>query len=239
MRLLCPRLSLALLAVLSLPTHAQTAPPGAPAPLPSGVDRRFALEGASHIIDEQIASAQTPAFKPYAVLPDGVDRLFASEGDNTLLAYATPGGYAELRDLVRHLDGQLAVLRVEASLAEIAPADARALNMAPGATAFSSAQSLRLREMQRAGRLRLRDTVRVTTLEDTPFETVLGGKVVGVVALNAVPRLNPNGTLSVEMSAPVARYVTAASGESAFLPLSMQPDGTVRLLVVTQALGTH
>ncbi len=175
------------------------------------------------------ANAQTPAFAPDAAPLPGVDRVFALEGNNTLLAYATPEGYAGLRSLVRHLDGDLDILQTDVVLAEVSPSTLKTLGV--GATDDAA-----LVAAFHNGKLPPADHVRLTTREDTPIDTLLHAPGGITLPLSLVPREGDAGTLTLEMIQPASVSMSAASGGTALVRLPGGPDGTLRLLFLSPTL---
>ncbi len=163
-------------------------------------------------------------------LPPGVQSLYAHQGENTIIAYATPDGYAHVRALVKHLDGDLDIIRTDVSLVQVPPAMVHALG---GAAALSDTALLAAFQ---AGRLPASDHIRLTTREDTPIEALLRNAGNGSIPLSLVPREDEKGTLSIELLQPAALSMTGGSDDVNVARLPDAPNGTLRLLFLTPVL---
>lgn len=188
-----------------------------------------ALLSALAVLLPVCATAQANTAPDQSPLP-GVRSVYAHEGDNTIIAYATLGGYAHVRALVRHLDGDLDIIRTDVSLVLVTPA---ALKELGGGAAASNASLLAAFQ---AGRLPTQDHLRLTTREDTPIDALLRDIGNSRLPLSLVPREDEDGALSVELLQPAALSVTAAPGGTVVARLPDAPVGTLRLLFLTPVL---
>lgn len=183
-----------------------------------------------------------PAQNPPAVLPAGVDRLYALEGTNTILAMATPEGYDRLRELVRNLDGDLDIIQTKVVSVEARTTDLTALGVSipPGTTSLSGSDGARLRAALQNGDLRPIETLRITTREDTPVDTLLrhaGARhATGGTPFTLIPREEKDGTVTLEIPQPLSVQVAVQSGQTAVLALPEMTPGTVRLLFLTPSV---
>lgn len=175
------------------------------------------------------AQAQMPVPPDPSSLP-GVRSLYAHQGDNTIIAYATPDGYARVRALVKHLDGNLDVIRTDVSFVSVTPAALKDL----GNTTAASDTAL-LAAFQ-AGCLPAGDHVRLTTREDTPIDALLRDPGNGTLPFSLVPREDGDGALSVELLQPAVISQTVTSGGTVVARLPTAPNGTLRLLFLTPTL---
>lgn len=175
--------------------------------------------------DTTPAQATTSQAAPPVDTP-GVDKIFALQSNNTLLVYATPEGYAAMRSLVRHIDGQLDILRTDVAFVDISAERLKSLGIAP-------TDSARLLAAYRAGHLPLSDHVRLTTREDTPIDTLLHTASNTTLALSLVPREGDDGQAYVELMQPAVRPDTVTGSETLVAHLTGAPAGGLRLLFIT------
>ncbi len=173
--------------------------------------------------------AQVPAASGQSLLP-GVGSIYAHQGDNTIIAYATPDGYARVRALVRHLDGDLDMIRTDVSLVTVSPAALKGLGITPAASDTALLAAFH------SGRLPASDHIRLTTREDTPIDALLHDIGNGRIPLSLVPREDADGALSVELLQPAVTSQAVGSGGTVVARLPDAPNGTVRLLFLTPTL---
>lgn len=201
-----------------------------------GFTLRPALSAALALLLASLAQAQNAVAPGPSPLP-GVSALYAHQGDNSIIAYATPDGYARVQALVRHLDGDLDIIRTDVSLVMVSP---DALKQLGGSSTASSAALL---AAFHAGHLAATAHLRLTTREDTPIDVLLGNARYNSIPLSFVPREGEDGTLSVELLQPavVSQTVTSDGTLVARLPdlvarLPDTPNGTLRVLFLTPRL---
>lgn len=175
------------------------------------------------------AHAQTPDASG-SVMPPGVRSLYAHKGDNSIIAYATPDGYANVRALVKHLDGDLDIIRTDVSLVTITSATLKTLGLAADASNASLLAAFQ------SGRLPATDHLRLTTREDTPIDALLHAPGDGSIPLSLVPREDADGALSVELLQPAATNITVDPSGIVVARLPGASPGTLRLLFLTPTL---
>ncbi len=175
------------------------------------------------------AHTQTPDASG-SVLPPGVRSLYAHEGDNSIVAYATPDGYANVRALVKHLDGDLDIIRTNVSLVTATSATLKTLGLAADASNASLLAAFQ------SGRLPATDHLRLTTREDTPIDALLRAPGDGSIPLSLVPREDADGALSVELLQPAATNITVDPSGIVVARLPGASPGTLRLLFLTPTL---
>lgn len=175
------------------------------------------------------AHAQTPDASGSA-MPPGVRSLYAHEGDNSIIAYATPDGYANVRALVKHLDGDLDIIRTDVSLVTATSATLKTLGLAADASNASLLAAFQ------SGRLPATDHLRLTTREDTPIDALLRAPGDGSISLSLVPREDADGALSVELLQPAATNITVDPSGIVVARLPGASPGTLRLLFFTPTL---
>lgn len=175
------------------------------------------------------AWAQTASAPGQPAIP-GVQVLYAHEGDNSIVAYATPDGYAQVRALVKHLDSDLDIIRTEACLVVVSPAALKTLGL------DAAAPDAALLAAWGAGRLASSSRLRLTTREDTPIDALLRDPRGGSLPLLLVPREDADGTLSVELLQPAVQRLSSARSGTLLARLPSAPDGTLRLLFLTPTL---
>lgn len=174
------------------------------------------------------AQAQAPAaLAPPPPLP-GVQSLYAHQGDNSIIAYATPDGYANVRTLVRHLNGDLDIIRTDVRVVVLPAGTVSSLG--PGVS------NAALLAAFQTGRGSASAHLRLTTREDTPIAALLRVPGDDALPLSLVPREAADGTLSIELLQPAALSMTVSAGGMFVARLPDQPGGAVRLLLLAPTL---
>ena len=180
-----------------------------------------------------------PSQTPPPALPNGVSQLYALQGSNQILAIATPDGYDRLLDLIRNLDGDLDILRTKVVSVEARTSDLAALGVTSSSdgVSLSAADDGRLLAALQHGSLRVIETLRITTRENTAVATLLhragARNADGGTPFTLIPREGKNGTLTLEIHEPTATQVSVQSGQTAVIRLPGLTTGTVRLLFLT------
>jgi hypothetical protein len=178
-------------------------------------------------------------------LPDGVDALIAHEGTNEIIALATQEGYEHVRELVKIIDGQLDIIRTEVKQVPVGADDLKTLGLPTDTSGapLSDADATKLLGAVKTGVLRSSATVRITTRESTPVDTLLtdrtgvGTNTAGTqTPLSLVPREQSDGSLALEIIQPTHTFRSVATGGSVVLPLPGQTAGAVTFLVLTPSI---
>ena len=175
------------------------------------------------------AMAQNQQAAPNFVTVPGVDQLYALQSNNSLLAYATPEGYAALRDLVRQIDGQLDIIRTDVALVEVSPGRLHTLGIETG-------DSGKLLSAFASGQLAITDRVHLTTREDTPIDTILHTNALTTIPLSVVPREADDGTLTTELLQPNVVPDGIPGGGTVVARLPGASNGSLRLLFITATI---
>ena len=180
-----------------------------------------------------------------AQLPDGVDALIAHEGTNEIIALATQDGYEHVRELVKIIDGQLDIIRTEVKQVAVGADDLKTLGLPTDTSGapLSDADAAKVVGAVKAGTLRSSATVRITTRESTPVDTLLTGRTnVGTdttgiqTPLSLVPRELRDGTLALEIIQPTHTLRSVGPGGSVVLALPGQTAGAVTFLILTPSI---
>lgn len=180
---------------------------------------------------------QTPA-EPQVSLPPGVNKIIANEGNNHLLVMATPDGYANVLYLVRNLTGNLDIIRTKVVSVEATAEESGNLDLSKPVVNADAAAKL-IAALQ-AGNLRPIETLRITTRENTPVDTLLKqrGRQLsgGGTPFTLVPREETDGSLTMQLIQPISTSVTVKSGQTAVIALPGSKSGEVQLLFMTPAI---
>lgn len=173
------------------------------------------------------------------ILPEGVSQLFALMGTNDLLAMATPEGYDRLRELVRNLDGDLDAIRTKVVSVDAQTSDLAALGVTvnAGKPSLTDADDAKLLSALAANNLRVTETLRITTRENTPVDTLLRNagarSATGGTPFTIIPRESKDGLVTLEIHQPATVQVAVRSGQIAVVALPGVTTETVRLLFLT------
>lgn len=175
-------------------------------------------------------------------LPDGVDSLIANQGTNTIIALATQAGYERVRQLVKYLDGNLDVIRTDIKQVPLSAENIKSLGItaSPDGQALSDADTAKVLDALKSGRLAAGDTARLLTRETTAVDVLLKGRTrTGITTqtpLTLVPRENSDGSLALEIIQPKHILCEVGTGGSAILPTAGPTDGGVTLVVLTPSI---
>ncbi len=175
---------------------------------------------------------------PQAVtLPDGIDHVYALEGSNALLLFGTQQGYETTREIVKALDGDLALTRTEVTYARATPEFLAALGVTVPVDGLLSAGDVqKLVDARRAGRFAGTATLRITSREEYQTEGLLGGGV-SALPLTEATEVGMDGRLVVTLRQPV--QATVALGPGQMSVVAVPPTGSdapVSLLFVTASV---
>jgi hypothetical protein len=229
--------ALALLA--AAPTYAQNGygQPGGYGPTGGGYGQPGGGYGPQGGIGPQGGGSGAQGRTQAQTLPPGVDKIYAMEGPNALLLFATQQGYETTMEIVKALDGELALTRTSITYARATPDYLTSLGVTVGQDGTLSAEDVqKLVDARSAGKFTGTDTLRITSREEFLNQGQIGNAP-SALSVTEQTNVTTDGRIQITLLAPLHATVTLTPGQSSVIAL--RPNGTdlpISLLFLTSSV---